>query len=245
VHKHLSFVKQTDGVQLRRELDDLGGRQAYQEASVLTTTRHRTCKWVFAMITRLGLRPGKQSPPLSLLEVGAVNTQLMSVPWLAVRAIDIQAQHPKIDQVDFFDLEPASTYDVVVLSMVLNCVPSPFKRGRMLALAKRHLKLGGHFFLMIPRRCLENSPFCTSNFLEQLLFALGLKVLKLKRSPKVVFVCAKRVLPTLATRREHSQNVFDEGASYCFTTPPRALAEVAGLHSSQLSDDFACVSFFV
>lgn len=65
------------------------------------------------------------------------------------------------------------------------------------------------------------------------------QVLKLKRSPKVVFVCAKRVLPTLATRREHSQNVFDEGASYCFTTPPRALAEVAGLHSSQLSDDFA------
>ena len=65
------------------------------------------------------------------------------------------------------------------------------------------------------------------------------QVLKLKRSPKVVFVCAKRVLPTLATRREHSQSVFDEGASYCFTTPPRALAEVAGLHSSQLSDDFA------
>jgi len=62
------------------------------------------------------------------------------------------------------------------------------------------------------------------------------QVLKLKRSPKVVFVCAKRVLPTPATRREHSQN---EGASYCFTTPPRALAEVAGLHSSQLSDDFA------
>jgi len=90
VHKNFSFVKQTDGVQLRRELDDLGGRQAYQEASVLTTTRHRTCKWVFAMITRLGLRPGKQSPPLRLLEVGAVNTQLMSVPWLAVRAIDIQ-----------------------------------------------------------------------------------------------------------------------------------------------------------
>jgi 25S rRNA (adenine2142-N1)-methyltransferase len=90
VHKHLSFVKQTDGVHLRRELDGLGGRQAYQEASVLTTTRHRTCKWVFAMITRLGLRPGKQSPPLRLLEVGAVNTQLMSVPWLAVRAIDIQ-----------------------------------------------------------------------------------------------------------------------------------------------------------
>ena len=32
--------------------------------------------------------------------------------------LDVVGSAPKIDQVDFFDLEPASTYDVVVLSMV-------------------------------------------------------------------------------------------------------------------------------
>lgn len=90
VHETRRSVKETCGAQLRRELEDLGGRQAYQEASVLSTTRHRTCKWVFAMITKLGLRPGKQAAPLRLLEVGAVNTQLISVPWLSVRAIDVQ-----------------------------------------------------------------------------------------------------------------------------------------------------------
>ena len=89
VHETRRSVKETCGAQLRRELEDLGGRQAYQEASVLSTTRHRTCKWVFAMITKLGLRPGKQAAPLRLLEVGAVNTQLISVPWLSVRAIDV------------------------------------------------------------------------------------------------------------------------------------------------------------
>lgn len=75
---------------LRRELLKLGGRTAYQEASELTTTRHRTSKWVFAIITQLGLRPTTNRHPLSLLEIGAVNTQLLSIPWLEVRAIDIQ-----------------------------------------------------------------------------------------------------------------------------------------------------------
>jgi len=54
---------------LERELHDLGGRQAYQEASVLATSRHRTCKWIFAIVTKLGLRPAKTLPPLKLLEV--------------------------------------------------------------------------------------------------------------------------------------------------------------------------------
>ena len=43
-----------DRQRLERQLDSLGGRQAYQEASVLTTARHRTCKWVFAVLTKLG-----------------------------------------------------------------------------------------------------------------------------------------------------------------------------------------------
>jgi len=103
---------------LRRQLRELGGRTSYQDASELTTTRHRTSKWVFSMITKLGFRPQKNRRPLALLEIGAVNTQLLSIPWLEVRAIDIQARHPRIEQIDFFDLKPASCYDVVVSSMV-------------------------------------------------------------------------------------------------------------------------------
>ncbi len=76
--------------ELDHELSIIGGRQAYQEASLLTTGRHRTCKWVFSIITKLGLRPKKSQSPLEVLEVGAVNTQLLSVPWLSVRAIDIK-----------------------------------------------------------------------------------------------------------------------------------------------------------
>ncbi|KAK9815394.1 hypothetical protein WJX72_002962 [[Myrmecia] bisecta] len=68
--------------QAEAELEALGGRASYQEASVLTTSRHRTCKWVFSLLTKYGLRPGKGVPPLPVLEVGAVNGQLMSIPWL-------------------------------------------------------------------------------------------------------------------------------------------------------------------
>jgi hypothetical protein len=55
--------------------------------------------------------------PLSGLQVGAVNTQLLSMPWLAVRAIDLRSTHPRIEQRDFFDVVPAAEFGAVVCSM--------------------------------------------------------------------------------------------------------------------------------
>lgn len=51
------------------ELSALGGRASYQAASELTTSRHRTCKWIFSLLTQMELRPGKGQPPLKVLEV--------------------------------------------------------------------------------------------------------------------------------------------------------------------------------
>ena len=184
--------------ELKRRLNQIGGRQAYQEASVLTTTRHRPCKWVFSVLTKQGLRPKRSQPALRLLEVGAVNTQFLSVPWLDVRAIDIKSQHPRIEQIDFFSMEPESSYDAVVLSMVLNCVPSPRKRGQMLALVRKHLLPGGQLFLMIPRRCIEASRFCTSGVLIEALSLLCMRVVETKLSPKIAFFCAEKMAPQRA-----------------------------------------------
>ena len=64
---------------LERQLYAIGGRQAYQEASVLTTTRHRTCKWVFSVLTKQGLRPERSQPALKLLEVEAKLTDRVIV----------------------------------------------------------------------------------------------------------------------------------------------------------------------
>ena len=129
--------RRADAARLAQELEQLGGRAAYQEASALTTARHRTAKFVFAALTRHGLRPAAGQPPLPLLEarapgdtvpqrcahaalapqVGAVNTQLLSVPWLATRAIDLRSTHPRIEQLDFFALQPAAQFGAVVCAM--------------------------------------------------------------------------------------------------------------------------------
>lgn len=55
---------------------------------------------------------------LKTLEVGAINLQLSSCPWLDVLAIDVHSQHPLIQEIDFFDISPNFNYNVVVCSMV-------------------------------------------------------------------------------------------------------------------------------
>ena len=51
------------------ELSALGGRASYQAASELTTSRHRTSKWIFSLLTHMKLRPSKGQAPLKVLEV--------------------------------------------------------------------------------------------------------------------------------------------------------------------------------
>ena len=221
-------------------------RAAYQEASALTTARHRTAKYVFAALTRHGLRPARGEPPLPLLEVGAVNTQLLSVPWLATRAIDLRSTHPRIEQLDFFALAPAAQYGAVVCAMarphatpclarsvaallaltlrllqVLNCVPDALARGAMLRGLRAHLRPGGLCFVMLPLRCVASSPFTTRDTFAAALAAAGLEVLETKESTKVVFICARAVtMPDAAARR---------AAAARFRDPPPVVARGAEL----------------
>ena len=93
--------------ELELELDELGGRDAYQQASVISTKHCSSSKWVTKVLGKRNLRPnlakGETTP--KLLEVGAINTELLDKPWLDVRAIDLNAQHRRIETRDFFDLE--------------------------------------------------------------------------------------------------------------------------------------------
>ena len=178
----------------KRQLEEIGGRAAYQEASVLTTKRHRTAKWTFSMLTKRDFRPKSGERRLRTLEVGAINTDLMSAKFLDVRAIDIRSQHPKIEQIDFFDLpvEPGA-YDVVHSSMVLNCVPTAELRGEMLARTATFLRTGGLFFLMIPVRCVKASSRMTHEKMTRYLRACGMRVVEHKSTPKVMFYCAEKL----------------------------------------------------
>jgi 25S rRNA (adenine2142-N1)-methyltransferase len=68
------------------------------------------------------------APPMPVLEVGAINTRLLSIPWLAVRAIDLRSAHPSIETADFFDLPQRAEYAAVVSSMVRCVKPSVYIR---------------------------------------------------------------------------------------------------------------------
>ena len=122
-----------DAERLQKQLRELGGRRLYQAASALATARNTSsAKWVFKTLTELGRRPGKrkqqqkdqkahqgkekqcgvgsalQAKP-RLLEIGAVNTQLLACKWMDVVPIDIRSQHPRIQQINFLEFgDPAN-----------------------------------------------------------------------------------------------------------------------------------------
>ena len=151
----------------RRAVEAAGGREAYQQASAAATGRHRTAsRFVWSHLTRLGLREkrkektgdrkkkkNKDRDKPRLLEIGAINTQLLSTPWLQVRSVDLRAppsgapnekkKRKRIEAIDFFDvarLPQRGEFDAVVCSMVLNCLTTPGQRGEMLRGIRRHLR---------------------------------------------------------------------------------------------------------
>lgn len=259
------------------KLSEIGGREVYQRASQMNTSLFSTSKWVLSVLRRWGwldglpINDGKspqcdnRSPEshqskkiernmtrrdVRLLEIGAINTQLLDaanrtgvqkvkskggqkipqvnftenlqinngqrVYRLLVHAIDILSTDPRIQQIDFFqyplpDVEkgvPSTEhlttsslaqrklpYDVLVNSMVLNCVTTPEQRGRMLHLCYQHLRPGGILFLVLPKLCLKQSKFMTYKYFEEILReGVGFEILDevAKDSPKLAFFILRR-----------------------------------------------------
>ena len=143
------------------------------------------------------VKKGDKKKVLNGLEVGAVTTEFccQSPSWIRFRSIDLNSQHPKIEKRDFFALKVREDeFDCILNSMVLNCVAQPEDRGEMLLrMAKMLKKECGVLFITIPRRCVENNPFCSMDIFNECLKACGLSVLLTKMSPKIAFwVCEKK-----------------------------------------------------
>jgi len=181
-------------------IESMGGLARYQAASVAATAAFRTSKFVFQQLEKLGLRHRKGCEKVPGLEIGAINTQLCTCPWLNVRSIDINSQDRRIEQLDFFDVplpgfvdaeagtasKPARRLGFIVNAMVINCVPSSILRGEMLARCREHLVPGGLMFLMLPKRCLDASPFMSRSLFDRALACSGFrKILVQRETPKI------------------------------------------------------------
>lgn len=79
--------------------------------------------------------------PAELMEIGAINTQLLDAATqrtgyaLNVRAIDLHAMDRRIEEADFLQLPlPPALYDVIVCSMVINCLATSAQKGEMVSM---------------------------------------------------------------------------------------------------------------
>lgn len=182
--------------ELEQSLEALGGTDAYQQASIISTRHFKTSRWVLQMIREhiYCATPEAQRPTLQLLEVGAINTDLQHVSRVHTRAIDLHSQHPSIETLDFFDLPPEQSFHVVVCSMVVNCVTEAGRRGEMLARLIGHLRptekaqAPSLLLLALPSRCLSSPQVQSKARFVALLQALGLELLAQRETPKVTFL---------------------------------------------------------
>jgi 25S rRNA (adenine2142-N1)-methyltransferase len=168
-------------------------------------------------------------PPVGFTENLQINNG-QRVYRLQVHAIDILSTDPRIQQIDFFQyplpdvnegipsaehLTTSSSaqrklpYDVLVNSMVLNCVTSPEQRGHMLHLCYQHLHPGGILFLVLPKLCLKQSKFMTYKYFEQILRqGVGFEILDevAKDSPKLAFFILRRPENDTNTEKKWNDN---------------------------------------
>jgi 2-polyprenyl-3-methyl-5-hydroxy-6-metoxy-1,4-benzoquinol methylase len=123
-----------------------------------------------------------------------------------VRSIDLHAMDARIEEADFLELpylhptDITQRYDVIVCSMVLNCVTTPQDRGKMLCRLYHHLRPGGLCFLTIPKFCLTKSAFVTPTLFQQLLTqtksrsggGVGFAIESTKDTPRISYFLLKR-----------------------------------------------------
>jgi len=208
----------------------------YQRASQISTSFFSTSKWVLGYLSRNGWLYGrivgdnehgrsssdggrqrrKRRRPTRLLEVGAINTELLKASMrpktdsqgssevsmynLQVRAIDLHSMHQGIEEADFLEIavekDVEQRYDVIVCSMVLNCVTTAEKRGLMLCRLYHFLRPGGLCFLTLPKSCLTLSMYVDRQVFRELLETIGMSIRESKETPKICFfICERRVEP--------------------------------------------------
>ena len=199
----------SERARIDEEIEALGGRATYQKASQVSTSFHSTSKWVLGTLHRNGWlygikevdrRQRRQRRTTRILEVGAINTELLDAVDdesssggkrnISVRAIDLNSMHARIEEMDFLQLRlhPEERFDVIVNSMVLNSVPTPEQRGDMVSRLFHFLRPGGLVFVTLPRTCLIHSPYIDKPRFDAL-FAnvFGMELVEGKESPKLYF----------------------------------------------------------
>ncbi|CAM9730859.1 unnamed protein product [Hapterophycus canaliculatus] len=95
--------------------------------------------------------------------------------------------------------------------MVINCVPTPKRRYQMLSGYRKHLRDGGHLFLMLPLLCLTKSTWITRESFLETLTKIGFALVARKESPKVAFFCLTTATPEAKDLQGSESRTSDDG----------------------------------
>ncbi|XP_066285745.1 uncharacterized protein [Branchiostoma lanceolatum] len=213
-------TKQARANQLETEIQKIGGLDAYQAASKRGACCHgntTTSNWVIKQLKKFKVKPATEETRLRLLDVGALDNHYQRHSWLDCTAIDLNPQTDSVIKADFFDyqVEEGCKYDVVVLSLVINFVGDPKKRGDMLRHCCQVTKENGHLFVVLPLPCLSNSRYLTHKLFCDMLDSLGFQKLSSHDSKRLSFFVFQKTgkrrsksFPKQVVRKGPSHNNF-------------------------------------
>ena len=199
--------KEVDG--LKKRINDLGGLKGYQLASIQGQSSERggdsssvLLEWLSDLKPMLEILDSKGR----MLEVGALSTKnaCSRSGLFDITRIDLHSQAGGIIQQDFMERplprSKSETFDIISLSLVLNFVPEPVKRGEMLRRTCRFLEQNAPvtrpditrdifpaLFLVLPAACTTNSRYMSEERLTLIMASLGYVSLKRKQTAKLVY----------------------------------------------------------
>ncbi|EMD38644.1 hypothetical protein CERSUDRAFT_73096 [Gelatoporia subvermispora B] len=183
----LSFIDvQTELVDVEREIEELGGLQAYQKMSSIGQGNDRgggSEKVLIEWLKGLEMHKNREAARLRLLEVGALKPDNYSScsAWIDVTPIDLHSRHPSIMEQDLLLMDEdqhRGKWDIISLSLVMNFVPDAKDRGRMLRLAHSMLCDEGLLFVVLPLPCILNSRYMTPEHFDRLIRTVGFTILQ-------------------------------------------------------------------
>jgi 25S rRNA (adenine2142-N1)-methyltransferase len=239
--------KKSQRIFLLNQQKAMGGIEVYQRASIFgaKTSKFVCAEWVTEFLQReddsIGSRSLSTATSSSsrfrprILDVGAINNQYLNYCWLDAVSIDLNAQHPSVKEIDFFDfsheyIAASSTkatppFDAIVMSLVLNFQGDPRKRGDMLALTshKKMLKNNGLMFLALPSASLDNSRYCNEDVLVHLCETLGFSLIEKRRSAKLILFVFK--LDTLKSDLASTYDVSSKKFKYRVEFPRKVVRD--------------------
>jgi len=205
----------------------MGGLEAYQRMSAIGQGKDRgggSEKVLVEWLHELGFGKGKgkskeRSPTqLQVLEVGALkhDNYAPHSSWISCTPIDLRSRHPEIREQDYLLLdvsENRSKWDAISLSLVLNFVPDPHDRGKMLVLTHQFLRPSGLLFLVLPLPCVNNSRYLTPSSLAALLSHIGFAPVRerWRESGKVAYWLFQKTDPPLGRDNASAKSNSNDG----------------------------------